>query len=74
MDIDRKSSIEDLRILIKTLRSEVGCPWDRKQTPRTIKAYVLEEAYEVVFHHRQLFFIRGGGTYPHLTVELPRVA
>jgi tetrapyrrole methylase family protein / MazG family protein len=48
MDIDRKSSIEDLRILIKTLRSEVGCPWDRKQTPRTIKAYVLEEAYEVV--------------------------
>jgi len=24
------------------------CPWDRKQTPRTLKAYILEEAYEVL--------------------------
>lgn len=26
-----------------------------------------------MLHHRQLFFIRRGGTYPHFTVELPGV-
>ena len=25
-----------------------GCPWDREQTPTTIKRYLLEEVYEVV--------------------------
>ncbi|MBI3098062.1 MAG: nucleoside triphosphate pyrophosphohydrolase [Planctomycetes bacterium] len=25
-----------------------GCPWDRKQTARDLKTYVLEEAYEVL--------------------------
>ena len=41
-------TINGLRALIKTLRSEKGCPWDRKQTPETAKAYLLEEAYEVL--------------------------
>jgi len=40
--------IENLRRIIKKLRSKNGCPWDRKQTPQTIKAYLLEEAYEVL--------------------------
>jgi tetrapyrrole methylase family protein/MazG family protein len=48
METERRPSIEDLRKLISTLRGEAGCPWDRKQTPQTIRAYVLEEAYEVV--------------------------
>ena len=34
--------------LIETLRSENGCPWDRKQTPKTIAIYLLEEVYELV--------------------------
>jgi uncharacterized protein YabN with tetrapyrrole methylase and pyrophosphatase domain len=34
--------------LIETLRGESGCPWDRKQTPRTIVAYLLEEVYELI--------------------------
>ena len=34
--------------LIETLRSENGCPWDRKQTPRTIAVYLVEEVYELV--------------------------
>jgi len=25
-----------------------GCPWDREQTPQTLRKYVIEEAYEVV--------------------------
>ncbi len=34
--------------LIETLRGESGCPWDRKQTPRTIAVYLVEEVYELV--------------------------
>jgi MazG family protein len=30
------------------LRAPGGCPWDRKQTFDTIKAYLLEETYEVI--------------------------
>lgn len=34
--------------LIETLRGENGCPWDKKQTPQTILAYLLEEIYELM--------------------------
>ena len=34
--------------IVARLRAPNGCPWDRKQTPQTLKKYVLEEAYEVV--------------------------
>jgi len=34
--------------LIEILRGENGCPWDRKQTPKTIAVYRLEEVYELV--------------------------
>lgn len=30
------------------LRSPDGCPWDREQDHRTLKPYLLEEAYEVL--------------------------
>jgi len=39
---------ERLMQLIVRLRAENGCPWDREQTPVTIKRYLLEEVYEVV--------------------------
>ena len=32
--------------IIKRLRKE--CPWDRKQTPQSLRQYILEEAYEAV--------------------------
>ena len=32
--------------LVERLRSE--CPWDREQTPETLKTYLLEECYEVL--------------------------
>ncbi len=34
--------------LVKTLRSDTGCPWDRAQTPGKIKVHLIEEAYEVL--------------------------
>lgn len=36
----------DMVGVMARLRQE--CPWDRKQTPESLKRYVLEEAYEVV--------------------------
>ncbi|MHB8917063.1 MAG: bifunctional methyltransferase/pyrophosphohydrolase YabN [Desulfocucumaceae bacterium] len=30
------------------LRSDQGCPWDREQDHRTLRKYLLEEAYEVI--------------------------
>ncbi len=30
------------------LRGENGCPWDKKQTPETMKKYIIEEAYETI--------------------------
>jgi uncharacterized protein YabN with tetrapyrrole methylase and pyrophosphatase domain len=34
--------------VIRRLRGPGGCIWDAKQTPETLKTYVLEEAYELV--------------------------
>ncbi len=38
----------DLEHMIKLLRAPGGCPWDRVQTPQSIKGNVIEEAYELV--------------------------
>nr|NIS40375.1 hypothetical protein [Desulfuromonadales bacterium] len=34
--------------IMATLRSPDGCPWDARQTPQTLKPYLLEETYEVL--------------------------
>ncbi len=34
--------------LIETLRGENGCPWDRKQTPKSMAVYLIEEVFELV--------------------------
>lgn len=41
-------TIEDLRVIMEILRSEDGCPWDREQDHHSIRASLIEEAYEVV--------------------------
>lgn len=35
-------------VLDRLLDPEHGCPWDRKQTPETIRLYILEETYELI--------------------------
>lgn len=39
-------NIEALIELVETLRDQ--CPWDQKQTPRTMAVYLQEEVYELV--------------------------
>ena len=34
--------------IVKQLRAENGCPWDRAQTHESLKTCMIEEAYEVV--------------------------
>ncbi len=47
-DLTPKATIEDLLALIAALRAEDGCPWDRRQTPLSLTAYLIEEMYELV--------------------------
>ena len=46
-EIKEKYDINDLRLIMKELRSEHGCPWDKEQDHKSIRMDVLEEAYEV---------------------------
>lgn len=41
-------NLEELIETVRTLRSENGCQWDREQTHKTLRANMLEEAYEAV--------------------------
>lgn len=40
--------IDRLREIVKLLRAPGGCPWDHEQTHASLRAGLLEEAYEVV--------------------------
>jgi tetrapyrrole methylase family protein/MazG family protein len=40
--------INALNKLIDVLRGENGCPWDKKQTPRSMSVYLVEEIYELL--------------------------
>lgn len=40
-------SFDELIAIMSRLRAPGGCPWDREQTHRSIRKYVIEEAYEV---------------------------
>jgi MazG family protein len=47
----RQESVDALRELnevVERLRAPGGCPWDREQTHRTLRPYLLEETYEVL--------------------------
>ena len=34
--------------LMAQLRGPAGCPWDREQTPESLKPFLIEECYEVL--------------------------
>ena len=48
---DPSLDLPELRRLVEVvaqLRSPGGCPWDREQTHRTLRPYLLEETYEAL--------------------------
>lgn len=40
--------VSDLIHIVKILRGECGCPWDREQTHESIRREFVEEVYEVI--------------------------
>jgi len=56
-------AMDRLLDLMARLRAPGGCPWDREQTPATLKPQMLEECYEVLE-------AIDSGSREHLTEEL----
>lgn len=45
---ESNQTFADFLNIISTLRSPGGCPWDKEQTPQTLRGNLIEEAYEAV--------------------------
>jgi tetrapyrrole methylase family protein/MazG family protein/ATP diphosphatase len=45
---DAIKGLEQLMAIVSKLRGQDGCPWDRKQSPQTLKPYLLEETHEAM--------------------------
>lgn len=46
---DVYKDVKDVIRLIRRLRGPEGCPWDGKQTHESMKAHLIEEAYEAAY-------------------------
>ena len=46
--MEKKYTFDDLRDIMNTLRSDHGCPWDKKQTHESLIPCLEEEAGEVI--------------------------
>jgi nucleoside triphosphate diphosphatase len=60
-------AVERLEDIMRTLRAEGGCPWDRAQDIRTLRPYLVEETYEVV---DEMDRVGEGGPWRALCEEL----
>lgn len=45
---DASTSFDRLYEIVKRLRAPDGCPWDREQSPATLRGDLIEETYETV--------------------------
>src|SRR4249920_3421425 len=45
---DARDAFGRLVDIMARLRAPGGCPWDREQTPESLRPYLVEEAYEVL--------------------------
>ena len=57
------NDLASLYTIIARRRGPEGCPWDQKQTPETIKKYLLEETEE-------LAQAMSGDDYQHICEEI----
>ena len=48
MELKDKYTFSELKEIIAELRSEHGCPWDRKQTHESLKKCLTDECDEVI--------------------------
>jgi len=45
---DPGARLNEFAAIVRRLRGPGGCPWDARQTPESLKTYLLEEAYELI--------------------------
>lgn len=64
---NKKYTFEEFLDIIKVLRSDNGCPWDREQTHVSLKPCMMEEAAEVLAAIR---IFDQTGNYENLREEL----
>ncbi|NLS44903.1 MAG: nucleoside triphosphate pyrophosphohydrolase [Firmicutes bacterium] len=48
LETKEEYSLARLVNIMAELRAEDGCPWDRKQTHKSLRPYLVEEAYEAI--------------------------
>src|SRR3954464_6145469 len=61
------AAMERLVEVMRRLRAENGCPWDREQDLRSLRPYLIEEAYEVLDEMDRVSY---GGPWRPLGEEL----
>lgn len=44
----QENNFDCLQKVVAQLRGEQGCPWDKKQTPQSLKKYLREECEELL--------------------------
>lgn len=64
---DIGKSVERLVGVMERLRAPNGCPWDKEQDLRSLKPYLIEEAYEVL---DEMDRVADGGPWAPLAEEL----
>jgi ATP diphosphatase len=60
-------ALERLVAIMAKLRAENGCPWDREQDLRSLRPYLIEEAYEVL---DEMDRVSEGGAWKSFCEEL----
>jgi tetrapyrrole methylase family protein/MazG family protein len=46
--LEEPSAFESFQETVAHLRAPDGCPWDREQTPQSLRVHLMEEAYETL--------------------------
>jgi ATP diphosphatase len=64
---DVGKAMERLEAIMRRLRGPDGCPWDREQDIRSLRPYLIEEAYEVL---DEMDRVAEGGPWQPLAEEL----
>lgn len=64
---DNGNAVERLAIIMQRLRAPGGCPWDREQDVKSLRPYLIEEAYEVL---EEMDRVAEGGPWSPLAEEL----
>jgi ATP diphosphatase len=64
---DVGKAVERLQEIMRRLRAPGGCPWDREQDLKSLRPYLIEEAYEVL---DEMDRVAEGGPWRPLAEEL----